>query len=443
MKTIIKGGTVVNEGKVAPADIVVSGDTIESILPADSPTEGCRVIDAQGCYVLPGIIDEHVHFREPGLTQKADMDSESCAAAAGGVTSIFDMPNTVPQTTTIEALQQKQEIAAQKCHVNYAFFFGATNSNAHLFAQLDRHQVPGIKLFMGSSTGNMLVDGDEALHRVFSTAHDVRLPIMAHCEDTAIINRNMRHYQDIFGDDPEVWTHEMIRSEEACLVSTKKALQLAKKHKTQLHIAHVSTAAELELIPSNSLHTITAEATVGHLLFSTIDYKQLGTRIKVNPSIKSIIDQHELRQGLTDGRISAVATDHAPHLLEQKEGGSASAASGMPMIQFALPAMLELVSQRVLTIQRLVELMAHQPATIFAVRDRGFLRSGYKADITIVRPRAPWTVTTELILSKCGWSPLEGHEFQWRVEKTLCNGHLVYSDGTIDKDYLAQPILFR
>ena len=450
MRTIIEGGTIVNEGKAFVGSVVIEGDTISHLSPltshpsplTESSPEGDvqHSIDASGCYVLPGIIDDHVHFREPGLTAKADMESESRAAAAGGVTSFFDMPNTVPQTTTLEALDEKYRIAAEKSHVNYAFFFGATNDNTSLFEKLDPHRVPGIKLFMGSSTGNMLVDRDEALERIFREAP---LPIMTHCEDTSIINRNMAAFQERFGEDPDVRLHPLIRSEEACYASTAKALELAVKHSARLHVAHISMERELELIPADCLHTITAEATVGHLLFSVVDYERLGARIKVNPAIKSVIDQQALREGLVDGRISVVATDHAPHLLEQKQGGCARAASGMPMIQFSLVSMLELVDEGVLSIERLVELMAHNPARIFEVQGRGFLRPGYKADITIVRPRSPWTVSQDLIESKCKWSPMEGHTFDWRVEKTFCNGHLVYDNGIVSNDYIGQPILFR
>ena len=440
MKTIIKGGTIVNEGRTFVGSVVIDGEQIERLTPDSAIEESGNVIDATGCYVLPGIIDDHVHFREPGLTDKADIESESRAAAAGGVTSYFDMPNTVPQTTTLEALDEKYRLAAAKSHVNYAFFFGATNDNVSLFDQLDPHRVPGIKLFMGSSTGNMLVDRDEVLEQIFSRA---QLPLMVHCEDTAIIQRNMEHYQQQFGSDPDVRLHPIIRSEEACMESTCKAIMLAVKHGTRLHLAHISTAAELEMVPANCLHTITAEATVGHLLFSVVDYQQLGARIKVNPAIKSVIDQQALRDGLTDGRISVVATDHAPHLLEQKQGGCAKAASGMPMLQFSLVAMLQLVDEGVLTIERLVELMAHNPAIIFDVQQRGFLRPGYKADIVVVRPHSPWTVTPDIIQSKCKWSPVQGRTFNWQVDTTLCNGHLVYSKGVVDSNYIAQPVLFR
>lgn len=422
--------------------IAISDDTIIAIGQAeDMPSGDFQRIDATGCYVLPGIIDNHVHMREPGMTDKADMDTETRAAAAGGVTSVFDMPNTNPQTTTLEALAQKQETAAGKSHVNYAFFFGATNDNASLLNQIDIHTVPGIKLFMGSSTGNMLVDSNDALERIFEASP---LPIMAHCEDTAIINKNMAHFQQQLGtSDPDIRLHPLIRSEEACLNSTIRAIELAFRHKKQLHLAHITTATELELIPANCLHTITAEATVGHLYFSAKDYEQLGSRIKVNPAIKSVSDKEALRQGLMDGRISIVATDHAPHLLQHKQGGCAKAASGMPMLQFSLPTMLELVDEEVLTIERLVELMAHNPAIIFGVRQRGFLRPGYKADITIVRPKSQWTVTTDIIESKCKWSPMDGHKFQWRVETTICNGHIIYNNGIVDPNYTGQQILFR
>ena len=440
MKTLIKGATIVNEGRQFKGCVVVEDERIAEILENAEPQnfEG-DVIDASGCYLLPGVIDDHVHFREPGLTDKADMESESRAAAAGGVTSFFDMPNCVPQTTTLEALQEKFQLAAEKSHVNYSFFFGATNDNTNLFPQLDIHRIPGIKLFMGSSTGNMLVDRDEALERIFKSTP---LPLMAHCEDTAIINKNMEEAKKGYGEDPDVRLHSLIRSEEACLVSTTKAVNLAKKYKARLHVAHVTTAEELELFTPNQTD-ITAEVCVGHLFFSMLDYAQLGTRIKVNPSIKSPVDQFMLRQSLSDGRIAVVGTDHAPHLLKQKEGGCAKAASGMPMIQFSLVAMLELVDQHVLTIERMVELMAHNPARLFEVRNRGFIRKGAQADLVLVRPNSPWTVTPDVIESKCGWSPLEGNTFQWRVEKTLCNGHLIYNNGQVDRSYIGQPIAFR
>jgi dihydroorotase len=439
MRTLIKGGRIVNEGRSFEGTVIIEDEKIIDVIegneiPQDSTFTS--VVDAKGCYVLPGIIDTHVHFREPGMTEKADIESESRAAAAGGVTSYFEMPNTVPQTTTLEALEDKFQRAAKSSHVNYTFFFGATNDNVALFNQLDVHHIPGIKLFMGSSTGNMLVDRDEALNRIFASA---KLPIMAHCEDTAIINRNMEEAKKAWGDDPQVSLHALIRSEEACVVSTTKAVALAKKHGARLHVAHVSTAEELELIGGN----VTAEATVGHLYFTMLDHERLGARIKVNPAIKSPVDQFMLRESLNDGRITTIATDHAPHLLSQKQGGCAKAASGMPMVQFSLPTMLELVDQKVLSIERMVQLMAHNPATLFEVRNRGFIRKGYQADLVIVRPKSSWTVTPEVIESKCGWSPMEGHTFNWRVEQTFCNGHSVYHNGIVDPQYIGQPLAFR
>ena len=438
MRTLVKGGCIVNEGRLTDGNIVVEDGDIQEIttlLPEGSFDE---VVDASGCYVLPGVIDDHVHFREPGLTVKADIDSESRAAAAGGVTSYFDMPNTVPQTTTPEALEEKFLLGARKSHVNYSFFYGATNDNASSFDLLDASRIPGIKLFMGSSTGNMLVDRMESLERIFST---VKLPLMAHCEDTDIINRNMAEAKRVFGDDPEVQQHYLIRSEEACYASTSLAVRLAKKYGTRLHVAHLTTARELELFGKEP--NITAEAVVGHLWFSAEDYARLGTRIKVNPSVKTASDRESLRQALTDGRITVVGTDHAPHLIEQKQGGCCRAASGMPMIQFSLVTMLELVDAGVLTLPRLVELMCHAPARLFGVERRGFLRQGYRADLVVVRPHQPWTVTKDTILSKCGWSPMEGHEYQWRVERTLCNGQTVYADGQVNADVLGEEIRFN
>ena len=444
MRTLVKGGRIVNEGRIVEGAVVIEDGRIVEVSPQTSLS--CdEVIDASGCYVLPGVIDDHVHFREPGLTQKADIDSESRAAAAGGVTTYFDMPNTVPQTTTSEALEEKFRLAAQKSHVNYSFFFGATNDNTDTFAQLDATRIPGIKLFMGSSTGNMLVDRDETLERIFKTC---KLPLMVHCEDTGIINRNMAEAKSAWGDDPPVALHAMIRSEEACLTSTQKAVALAKKYGTRLHVAHVSTAEELELfepytVRRDSVVTpITAEACVGYLCFTQLDHERLGARIKVNPAIKTPVDQFMLRQSLTDGRISVIGTDHAPHLIEQKQGGCCQATSGMPMLQFSLVTMLELVDEGVLPMTRLVELMCHNPARLFGVERRGFLRPGYQADIAIVRPNTPWTVTKDTILSRCGWSPMEGHEYRWQVVRTLCNGHTVYRDGQVDTSYIGQAVVF-
>ena len=442
MKILIKGGTIVNEGVSFQGDLVVDGEQISEIFQGQAPRGTYdQVVDASGCFVLPGVIDDHVHFREPGLTRKADIDSESRAAAYGGVTSYFEMPNTVPQTTTLEALADKFELGEKKSHVNYSFFFGATNDNVDMFDKLDVHRIPGIKLFMGSSTGNMLVDKYESLQHVFRTAKALDLPVMTHCEDTEIINRNMAAYKEKYGDDPDVKFHPEIRSEEACYESSRLAVQLAKQFGTRLHIAHVTTAKELEFFGKDA--NITGEAVIAHLYFTDADYLTKKSLIKCNPAVKTLADRSALRAALNDGRITVVGTDHAPHEWKDKQGGCAKAASGMPMVQFSLVSMLELVDEGVLTIEKMVELMAHNPARLFQVRQRGFLRQGYQADIAIVRPHAPWTVSKENIQSKCKWSPMEGHEYQWRVEQTICNGHLIYNKGAFDDSYRGEEISFR
>ncbi len=439
MKTLISHATIVNEGQAFLGSLVIENERIADIFEYTAPQgQFDETVDATGCFVLPGVIDDHVHFREPGLTQKADLESESRAAAYGGVTSYFDMPNTVPQTTTLESLEEKFQLAKEKSHVNYSFFFGATNDNTMLFSQLDIHRIPGIKLFMGSSTGNMLVDREDALNEIFCSSP---LPLMAHCEDTALINRNMAEAKARYGEDPEVSHHPEIRSEEACFRSTQLAVELATRHHSRLHVAHLTTARELELFGKTPL--ITAEATVSHLFFSDEDYQTLGARIKCNPAVKTSADRAALRKALTDGRITVIGTDHAPHLLCDKQGGASKAASGMPMIQFSLVTMLELVDAGVLTIERLVELMCHHPAQLFEVRKRGFLRKGYQADLVIVKPHTPWTVTEDVIQSKCKWSPMLGHEYQWQVLHTFCNGHHLYNQGRFDEQSRGEEIAFR
>ncbi|MBQ8047541.1 MAG: dihydroorotase [Prevotella sp.] len=441
MTTLIRGGQIVNEGHVFDGSIIIENDRIKDIIPCTEDTCSLRgtydtIVDATECFVLPGIIDSHVHFREPGLTHKACIESESRAAAYGGVTSYMEMPNTIPQTTTIEALKEKHELARKSSHVNYSFFFGATNDNSEAFHELPHNlyrshgiQVPGVKLFMGSSTGNMLVDEQDSLRKVFRAAAVNRLMIVAHCEDTATIQHNLQAVKAAQGDDPDVRFHPIIRDEEACLKSTQLAISLAEKHDVRLHIAHVSTWGELMLLapapggycPSSY---ITAEICVPHLLFSSDDYATKGTLIKCNPAIKSASERDALRRHI--GIATTIATDHAPHLLSEKQGGCTRAASGMPMVQFSLPAMLGLVDEGVLSIEEMVKKMCHAPARLFNISERGFLRKGYKADITVVRPDSPWTVTRDCIQSRCQWSPLEGHTFRWRVEQTLCNGRLVY-----------------
>ena len=442
MRTLIKNGTIVNEGRSFLGDLVVNGEQIEEIYEGKAP-RGIydQVIDASGCFVLPGVIDDHVHFREPGLTRKADIESESRAAAFGGVTSYFEMPNTNPQTTTLEALEDKFALGAQKSHVNYSFFFGATNDNVDSFDRLDVHRIPGIKLFMGSSTGNMLVDKYESLQQIFVKAKKLGLPVMTHCEDTDIINRNMAAYQKKYGEDPDVKFHPEIRSAEACYESSSLAVKLAKESGAHLHIAHVTTARELEFFGKDE--NITGEAVIAHLYFSDEDYADKKAFIKCNPAIKTVKDRQALREALADGRISVVGTDHAPHEWKDKQGGCAKAASGMPMVQFSLVSMLELVDEGVLSIERMVEVMSHHPAKLFQVDKRGFLRPGYQADIVIVRPHTAWTVQKEIIQSKCGWSPMEGHEYQWQVEQTICNGHLIYDKGEFDEAYRGEELTFR
>lgn len=440
MKTLIYGGIIVNEDRSRYGSLVMENDVIAEIIEGKEIPCGNydRKIDATGLFVLPGVIDSHVHFREPGLTAKADIGTESEAAAYGGVTTFFDMPNTVPQTTSVDALDAKFRIAREKSHVNYSFFFGATNSNADALQTLDRHVVPGVKLFMGASTGNMLVDSDDSLHKIFSNA---TMPVMVHCEDTGMINANMAEAKSRYGDDPDVALHPLIRSEEACYASSSRAVRMARTYGTRLHVAHVSTAKELELFGHDG--NITAEAVIAHLFFSDEDYARLGTRIKCNPAVKTAYDRSELRKALSSGAISTVGTDHAPHLLKDKEGGCARAASGMPMIQFSLVTMLELVDNGVLDMERLVRLMCHNPADIFEVRGRGYLRKGYKADIVLVGRDRRWTVTGDTVRSKCGWSPMEGHTYDWRVVKTICNGQVVYDDGTFYDNIRGEQVMFR
>ena len=451
MTTLIHGGIIVNEGMRRQADIIVEDDRIKEIIPegisACSTDSFDVVLDASGCYVLPGVIDSHVHFRDPGLTHKGDMHTESLAALAGGVTTVFDMPNTKPQTTTVEALHEKQSIAEQKMHVNYAFFPGVTNDNLEELQRIDTTTIPGFKLFMGSSTGNMLVDREQALEAIFRFAGEKGITLMAHCEDTETINRHMAYYKQLTGsDDPDVRLHPLIRNEEACMKSSELGVRLAQKYDTHFHIAHVSTACELDMIKGlgDAHRHITCEATVAHLLFSTVDYDTLGTRIKCNPAVKGFLDREALRRALVDDTVSTIGTDHAPHTLEEKTGGCAKAMSGMPMIQFSLISMLSLVDEGVLSMERLVQLMAHNPAKLFGVSQRGFLRQGYKADMAIVKQcDEPWTLTKDCILSRCGWSPLEGRQMQWRVKSTILNGRIAFADGKVNENTHGEPVRFE
>lgn len=443
-RTLIENAVIINEGKNVLGSLVIEDDKIAEILVGDQKTiVPCdEIIDATGCYLLPGAIDEHVHFRDPGLTHKADITTESRAAAAGGVTSIMDMPNTNPQTTTLEALNEKFILLAEKSAVNYSCYFGATNNNYTQFDQLDKHRVCGVKLFMGSSTGNMLVDRLASLRNIFGGTD---LLIAAHCEDQGIIKENTDKYKKEYGDDVPLELHPVIRSEEACYHSSELAVQLAKEANARLHIMHISTAKELSLFEKTPLvqKRITAEACVSHLLFTEDDYHTLGARIKCNPAIKTAKDRKALQEAVNSGLIDAIATDHAPHLLSEKEGGALKAMSGMPMIQFSLVSMLEFVDKGIFTIEKVVEKMCHAPAQMYEIQKRGFIRKGYFADLVLVRPGSEWTVTNDCILSKCKWSPLEGHTFNWKVEKTFVNGHLLYSNGIIDEEYRGQELFFE
>lgn len=444
-RTLIKNAIIVNEGRQAVGSVVIEGEKIAEIcVDGQEPAMPCEeIIDATGCYLLPGVIDDHVHFRDPGLTQKADITTESRAAAAGGVTSIMDMPNTSPQTTTLDALNAKFDLMAEKCAVNYSCYFGATNNNSPLLEQLDKHRVCGVKLFMGSSTGNMLVDKMASLLNIFNSTE---LLIATHCEDQSIIKENTEKFLAKYGIDGDVPLryHPNIRSTEACYQSSELAIRLARIADARLHILHISTSKELQLFENIPLaeKRITAEVCVAHLLYTSSDYQELGTRIKCNPAIKKK-ERNALREAVNSGLIDVIATDHAPHLLKDKEGGALKAASGMPMIQFSLVSMLELVDEGVFSIEKVVEKMCHAPAEIYEIQNRGFIRAGNQADLVLVRPNTEWTVAKDCIFSKCGWSPLEGHTFRWKVEKTFANGHLLYADGAVDESYRGQELRFR
>lgn len=446
-RTLIHNATIINEGTRKQGSLVLANGNIAEILtdgrPLSAPCD--ETIDATGCFLLPGVIDDHVHFRDPGLTHKADIFSESRAAAAGGVTSIMDMPNTNPPTVTLDALEQKQQLLAEKCIVNHSCYFGATNDNYDLFPQLDKTRVCGIKLFMGSSTGNMLVDRMDSLRRIFGGTD---MLIAAHCEDQDIIRRNTEKYKAEYGEGEQipVSKHPNIRSTQACYASSKLAVQLATEAGARLHVLHISTAKELPLFsdtPLDEHKKITAEACVAHLLFEQKDYKTLAACIKCNPAIKRKADRDALRQAITTPRIDVIATDHAPHLLTEKAGGALRAASGMPMVQFSLVSMLQLMEEDVLSLETIVEKMCHNPARLFRIKDRGFIREGYRADLVLVRPER-WQLTRESILSKCGWSPLEGRTFDWRVMKTFINGQQVYDHTNgVDDAYRGEALRFH
>lgn len=444
-RTWIKNARIVNEGKTFLGSVVICDEVIDEIIEGGKePSVPCEeIVNAQGHYLLPGIIDAHVHFRDPGLTHKADMHSESMAAVAGGVTSYMDMPNTFPQTTTLEALDQKFIDAASKSIANYSFYFGATNDNTSLLPQLDKQRICGIKLFMGSSTGNMLVDQMDTLKYIFTHAN---MLIAAHCEDQKIIQANSLAYKSqASGDDLPIHYHPLIRNEQACYESSALAVKLAKETNARLHIMHISTAKELELLEDKPIaeKKITAEACVSHLFFCDKDYERLGARMKCNPAIKTITDRDALRKALTNNRIDVIGTDHAPHLLNEKQGGALKAVSGMPTLQFSLVSVMELVHNGEISMEQLVQKMCHAPAELYQIEKRGYIRRGYKADLVILNPHDTWQVTNESIWSKCKWSPMEGQTFRSKVEKTFVNGTLVYNDGIINDLYRGQALKFN
>ena len=442
-RTYIHNARIVNEGQTFEGAIVIENEVIAEVLKAgETPASPCdETIDAKGLYLIPGVIDDHVHFRDPGLTHKADMYTESMAAAAGGVTSYMDMPNTNPLTTTLEALEDKFQDAATKSIVNYSFYFGATNDNADLMQKLDKQKVCGVKLFMGSSTGNMLVDQMDTLKNIFANAG---MLIATHCEDQQIISANTAAYKEKYGEDPDVKYHPEIRNEEACYRSSALAVQMAKETGARLHIMHISTAKELELLENKPIEekNITAEACVSHLFFCDEDYEKFGARIKCNPAIKTKKDRDALRQALTSNLIDVIGTDHAPHLLSEKQGGALKAVSGMPTLQFSLLSVMELVHQGLLSIEQLVQKMCHAPASLYQMEKRGYIRPGYKADLVLLNPAHEWTVTNDCILSKCGWSPMEGQTFHSKVERTFVNGHQVYADNQVDTNHRGQALTF-
>ena len=447
MKTdtvLIKNAKIVNEGEIFEGDIFIEGEYIKEISNSISIKSADQfVIDVEGNYVLPGVIDDQVHFREPGLTHKATIETESRAAIAGGITSFIEMPNTNPQTTTIEKLEEKFEIAANSSYANYSFMFGGTNDNLDEILKVDPKSVAGLKLFLGSSTGNMLVDDPKVLEKIFSSTN---LLISAHCEDEATIKTNLQKYITEFGEDIPIQYHPIIRSEEACYISSSRAIELAKKTGARLHVFHLSTGKETKLF-SNKIplkdKKITAEVCIHHLWFSDEDYEKKGSLIKWNPAVKTAKDRDELWKALLDNRIDVIATDHAPHTLEEKKNVYTKAPSGGPLVQHALVAMFEAHHRGKISIEKIVEKMCHNPAILFQIEKRGFLRKGYFADLVIVNPNNPWSVNKSNILYKCGWSPFDGTTFKSRITHTFVNGTLVYNNFKVMDVKAAKRLTFN
>jgi len=442
---LITDAIILNEGKRIPGNIYIKDNIITSIIPAGGqlPEGAEKIIHAAGKYVIPGVIDDQVHFREPGLTHKGDISTESKAAVAGGITSYMEMPNTVPQTVTQELLEQKYQRAAEVSLANYSFYIGATNDNIEELLKTDPLKVCGIKIFMGSSTGNMLVNNLTTLQSIFSQAP---LLIAVHCEDETIIRNNVEAAKSRFGDDVPIYLHPVIRNEDACYRSSRMAVELAQKYNTRLHILHLSTARELELLSSSSeLRTkrITAEVCVHHLIFDSRDYFTRGNLIKWNPAIKTTNDKEALLKGLRDGRIDVIATDHAPHTLEEKQNTYFKTPSGGPLVQHSLVAMLEFCHKGMLEPEEVVNKMCHAPADLFQIDRRGYIREGYYADLVIVDQNKPWTVTTDNLLYKCGWSPFSGMTFKSCVTQTVVNGNVVYDEGKIDDSVMGMRLNFK
>ncbi len=441
---ILRAGTIVNEGKQFVADILIKNNRIEKIEPTIQNTEAIEEINIEGKYVLPGCIDDQVHFREPGLIHKATIRSESRAAVAGGITSFMEMPNTVPNTLTQILLEDKYQIAAKSSLANYSFFMGASNDNIDEVLRTNGRNVCGVKIFMGSSTGNMLVDNEETLTNLFSKVPPML--IATHCEDEATVRYNLEIYKEKYGEDIPVEAHPLIRSAEACYISSSMAVQLAKKYNTRLHVLHISTEKELSLfdntIPLED-KLITSEACVHHLWFSSKDYKTKGNWIKWNPAVKEASDRDAIFQAVLDNRIDVIATDHAPHTIEEKSQAYSKAPSGGPLVQHALLAMLEKVNEGKISIEKVVEKMAHSPAVLFRIEDRGYIREGYFADLVIVDPKHTETVSRDNILYQCGWSPFEGVTFHHKIDKTFVNGNLVYADGNVIEGQFGERLLFN
>jgi len=427
---IFKNAQIVNEGQITQGDVLVQGDRIAEVGGSISvKSADTVVIDADGQFLVPGMIDDQVHFREPGLTHKATIETESRAAVAGGITSFIEMPNTSPQATTIPLLEDKFAIAAETSWANYSFMFGGTNDNLDEILKVDPKKVAGLKLFLGSSTGNMLVDDPNTLENIFSKTN---LLISAHCEDEATIRENMDKAKDQFGDDIPMDMHPKIRSEEACYISSSKAIELAKKTGARLHVFHLSTEKETHLFSNKkplSEKKITAEVCIHHLWFTDEDYAKKGSKIKWNPAVKTAKDRDGLWKALNDDRIDVIATDHAPHTSEEKNNGYTNAPSGGPLVQHAMVALMEMYHKGRISVEKIVQKTAHNPAILFDIAERGYIRKGYKADLVLINPQAPWTVTKDNIAYKCGWSPFEGTTFRSRISYTLVNGVIVYENG--------------